>query len=58
MKNNPEEKKNVENDEALVSVSGCLHQGEKKKSCALEGLSRANSKAKEGDIGIPIADSC
>ena len=57
MKNNPE-KKSVDNDEALVSVSGCLHQVEKKKSCALEGLLRANRKAKGGDIGIPMADSC
>lgn len=57
MKNNPE-KKSVDNDEALVSVSGCLHQGQKKKSCALEGLLRANRKAKGGDIGIPMADSC
>ena len=41
-----------------MSVSGCLHQGEKKKSCALEGLEGANNKANGGDIGIPMADSC
>ena len=42
------EKKPVANDEGLVSVSGCFHQGKKeKKPCALERLAGANREAKK-----------
>lgn len=47
VKNNPR-KQGVANDEVLVSVSGCFHQGEKeKKPFAQETLAGANRGAKE-----------